>query len=154
MAWYYPNLGRINDEERTMRMNHFRKTVDILIKLMIPLVIVALMMGISRIFLDLRVVFKSTTITAGFDLMVTNILSMFVVIELLRSIIEYIELHRVKITFITDAAIVFVLREAMVGLYNHSLASRDIIALSVLMLIIGSIRTLAIVYSPEKSKEV
>jgi uncharacterized membrane protein (DUF373 family) len=153
MAWYYPNLGRINDEERTMRMNHFRKTVDILIKLMIPLVIVALMMGISRIFLDLRVVFKSTTITAGFDLMVTNILSMFVVIELLRSIIEYIELHRVKITFITDAAIVFVLREAMVGLYNHSLASRDIIALSVLMLIIGSIRTLAIVYSPEKSKE-
>jgi uncharacterized membrane protein (DUF373 family) len=153
MAWYYPNLGRINDEERTMRMNHFRKTVDILIKLMIPLVIVALMMGISRIFLDLRVVFKSTTITAGFDLMVTNILSMFVVIELLRSIIEYIELHRVKITFITDAAIVFVLREAMDGLYNHSLASRDIIALSVLMLIIGSIRTLAIVYSPEKSKE-
>lgn len=135
-------------------MKHFRKAVDILIKLMIPLVIVALMMGISRIFLDLRVVFKSRTITAGFDLMVTNILSMFVVIELLRSIIEYIELHRLKITFITDAAIVFVLREAMVGLYNHSLASRDIIALSVLMLIIGSIRTLAIVYSPEKSKEV
>jgi uncharacterized membrane protein (DUF373 family) len=135
-------------------MKHFRKAVDILIKLMIPLVIVALMMGISRIFLDLRVVFKSTTITAGFDLMVTNILSMFVVIELLRSIIEYIELHRLKITFITDAAIVFVLREAMVGLYQHSLASRDIIALSVLMLIIGGIRTLAIVYSPEKSKEV
>lgn len=135
-------------------MKQFRKAVDILIKLMIPLVIVALMMGISRIFLDLRVVFKSTTITAGFDLMVTNILSMFVVIELLRSIIEYIELHRLKITFITDAAIVFVLRETMVGLYNHSLASRDIIALSVLMLIIGSIRTLAIVYSPEKSKEV
>lgn len=135
-------------------MSHFRKAVDIIIKLMIPLVIIALMLGIARIFLDLRVVFKSTTIAAGFDLMVTNILTMFVVIELLRSIIEYFELHRLKITFITDAAMVFVLRETMIGLYQHSLAARDIIALAVLMLIIGSIRTMAIVFSPEKSKEV
>jgi hypothetical protein len=42
----------------------------------------------------------------------------------------------------------------MIGLYQHSLAARDIIALAVLMLIIGSIRTMAIVFSPEKSKEV
>ena len=61
---------------------------------MIPLVILALMMGIARIVLDLRVVFGSPTIAAGFDLMVTNILSMFVIIELLRSIIEYFELSR------------------------------------------------------------
>jgi len=134
-------------------MNHFRKVVDILIKLMIPLVILALMMGIARIVLDLRVVFGSPTIAAGFDLMVTNILSMFVVIELLRSIIEYFELHRLKITFIIDAEIVFVLREIMIGLYQHSLAYMDIIALAVLILIIGSIRTLAIIFSPEKAKE-
>ena len=134
-------------------MNHFKKVVEILIKLMIPLVILALMMGSARIILDLRVVFSSPKIAAGFDLMVTNILSMFVVIELLRSIIEYFELHRLKITFIIDAAIVFVLREIMIGLYQHSLAYMDIIALAVLILIIGSIRTLAIIFSPEKAKE-
>ncbi len=137
-----------------MLMNHFRKTVDILIKMMIPLVILALMMGIARIILDLRAVFASPTIAAGFDLMVTNILSMFVIIELLRSIIEYFELHRLRITFITDAAIVFVLREIMIGLYLHSLASRDVIALAVLILTIGGLRTLAIVFSPEKAKGV
>ncbi len=134
-------------------MNTFRKIVDIIIKFMIPLVILALMLGIARIILDLRVVFTSPTIAAGFDLMITNILSMFVVIELLRSILEYFELHRLKITYITDAAIVFVLREVMIGLYGHSLESREIVALAVLMLIIGGIRTLAIVYSPEKTKE-
>ncbi|WP_333655852.1 phosphate-starvation-inducible PsiE family protein [Dissulfurispira sp.] len=80
-------------------MGLFKKVVDIIIKLMIPLVILALMMGIARIFIDLRVVFKSPTIAAGFDTMVTNILSMFIVIELLRSIIEYFEIHRLKITF-------------------------------------------------------
>ncbi len=134
-------------------MNTFRKIVDIIIKFMIPLVILALMLGIARIVLDLRMVFASPTIAAGFDLMITNILSMFVVIELLRSIIEYFELHRLKITFITDAALVFVLREVMIGLYQHSLKSREIVALAVLMLIIGGIRTLAIVFSPEKAKE-
>ena len=134
-------------------MQHFRKVIGILIKLMIPLVIIALMMGIARIILDLRVVFGSPTIAAGFDLMVTNILSMFVVIELLRSIIEYFEVHRLKITFIIDAATVFVLREIMIGLYEHTLAYMDIIALAVLILIIGSVRTLAIIFSPEKVKE-
>ena len=39
-------------------MRLFKKIVDIIIKLMIPLVILALMIGIARIFLDLRVVFK------------------------------------------------------------------------------------------------
>jgi uncharacterized membrane protein (DUF373 family) len=135
-------------------MNHFRKTIDILIKMMIPLVILALMIGIARIVLDLRVVFGSPTIAAGFDLMVTNILSMFVIIELLRSIIEYFELHRLRITLISDAAIVFVVREVMIGLYQHSLASMDVIALAVLILILGGLRTLAIVFSPQKEKEV
>ena len=135
-------------------MNRFRKTVDILIKMMIPLVILALMMGIARIVLDLRVGFGSPTIAAGFDLMVTNILSMFVIIELLRSIIEYFELQRLRITFIIDAAIVFVLREIMIGLYQHTLASMDVIALAVLILIIGGLRTLAIVFSPQKAREV
>ena len=137
-----------------MLMNHFRKTVDILIKMMIPLVILALMIGIARIVLDLRVVFGSPTIAAGFDLMVTNILSMFVIIELLRSIIEYFELHRLRITLISDAAIVFVVREVMIGLYQHSLASMDVIALAVLILILGGLRTLAIVFSPQKETEV
>ena len=135
-------------------MRLFKKIVDIIIKLMIPLVILALMIGIARIFLDLRVVFKSPTIAAGFDIMITNILSMFIVIELLRSIIEYFEIHRLRITFITDAALVFILREVMVGIYQHKMNAVEIGSLAILLLVIGVVRTLAIVYSPCKTKEV
>ncbi len=124
-----------------------------MIKLMIPIVIIAMMMGIARVILDLRAVFGSRNIASAFDIMVTNILSMFIVIELLRSIIEYFAVHRLKITFITDAALVFVLREIMIGLYQHSLESGTIIALAVLILVIGGLRTLAVVYSPEKFLE-
>jgi len=134
-------------------MKYFTKIVDSMIKLMIPIVIIAMMMGIARVILDLRTVFGSQTIAAAFDMMVTNILSMFIVIELLRSIIEYFTVHRLKITFITDAALVFVLREIMIGLYQHSLESGMIISLAVLILVIGGLRTLAVVFSPEKYLE-
>ncbi len=133
-------------------MNLFKKVVDVIIKLLIPLVILALMIGIARIFLDLRTVFKSPTISEGFDIMVTNILSMFIIIELLRSVIEYFEIHRLKITFITDAALVFILREAMVGIYQHKMAAIEIGSLAVLLLVIGGIRTLAIMYSPDRER--
>jgi uncharacterized membrane protein (DUF373 family) len=132
-------------------MNTFKKFIDILIKFMIPLVIVALILGIARIILDLRVVFSSPTIAAGFDRMITNILSMFVVIELLRSILEYFEHHRLKITFITDAALVFILREIMIGLFQHSLSAQEILALAGLILVVGGVRTLAVVFSPDRA---
>ncbi len=135
-------------------MRLFKKVVDIIIKLMIPLVILALMMGIARIFIDLRAVFKSPTIAEGFDIMVTNILSMFIVIELLRSIIEYFEIHRVRITFITDATLVFILREIMVGIYQNKISAVEVGSLAILLLVIGGVRTLAIAYSPDKRKEV
>ncbi len=134
-------------------MKYFTRIVDSMIKFMIPIVIIALLMGIARVILDLRAVFGSQTIAAAFDMMVTNILSMFIVIELLRSIIEYFTVHRLKITFITDAALVFVIREIMIGLYQHSLESGMIIALAVLILVIGGLRTLAVVFSPAKYLE-
>lgn len=135
------------------RMKYFTRIVDTMIKFMIPIIIVALLMGLARVILDLRAVFGSQTIAAAFDLMVTNILSLFIVIELLRSILEYFTVHRLKITFITDAALVFVLREVMIGLFQRSLSMGMIIALAVLVLVIGGVRTLAIVFSPENYLE-
>src|SRR5512141_2159611 len=95
----------------------FRTAVDWIVKLLMPLAIVALMMGIARVVLDVWQVWRGPSIGAAFDVLVTDLLSMFVVIELLKSVVEYFEIHRLKITFILDAALVFVLREVMIGLY-------------------------------------
>jgi uncharacterized membrane protein (DUF373 family) len=131
-------------------MNTFTKFIDILLKFMVPLVILALVLGIARVIVDLRIVFASPTLAAGFDRMITNILSLFVVIELLKSLLEYFDHHRIKLTFITDAALVFVLREIMIGLFQHSMSTREVLALSALILVIGSVRTMAVVFSPDK----
>ena len=133
-------------------MNTFNKFIDILIKCMIPLVIIALLLGIARVVLDLRVVFASPTVAVGFDLLITNILSLFVVIELLKSVLEYFENHRIKLTFITDAALVFVLREIMIGLFQHTMDAREVLALAALILVIGGVRTLAVLFSPDRQE--
>lgn len=130
----------------------FHRIVDVIVRLLMPLAIIALMMGIARCFLDLWAVYKSPSISAGFDLLVTDILSMFVVIELLKSIVEYFEVHRIKITFILDAAVVFILREVMIGLYKHATSAAEIAALAALLLVLGAFRIAAVVFSPERDR--
>ncbi len=130
----------------------FNKAIDIIIKMMVPFVLLALMIGMARLFLDLVTVFKSSSIKEAFDMIVTSTLSMFVVIELLRSILDFFEKHRLRITFIIDAALVFILREIMIGLYSHSLGASNVAALALLLLALGIVRAIAIVYSPENVK--
>ena len=128
----------------------FRKIVDWIVKLLMPLAAVALMMGVARVFLDLAWVWKEASIAAGFDRLVTDILSMFVVIELLKSIVEYFELHRLKITFILDAAVVFLLRELMIGIFRRSLGAAEVVADSALLLVLGAFRIAAVRFSPQR----
>ncbi|MFH0789128.1 MAG: phosphate-starvation-inducible PsiE family protein [Pseudomonadota bacterium] len=120
---------------------------------MVPFIILALMLGVAKICLDLREIFRSPTIQGGLNLLVTNILSMFIVMELLRSLIEYFEIHRLKITFIIDGVLVFILREIMIGLYQSKMNLKEVLSLSFLLLVVGIIRTLAILFSPKNIKE-
>ncbi|HEX9401215.1 MAG TPA: phosphate-starvation-inducible PsiE family protein [Anaeromyxobacter sp.] len=126
----------------------FRRAVDWIVKLLMPLAIIALMLGIARVFLDVWQVWRGPSIAAAFDVLVTDILSMFVVIELLKSIVEYFEIHRLKITFILDAALVFVLREVMIGLYKHEMHAAEIAALAGMLLVMGAVRIAAVRFSP------
>ncbi|HTP26729.1 MAG TPA: phosphate-starvation-inducible PsiE family protein [Anaeromyxobacteraceae bacterium] len=129
----------------------FKRIVDVIVRLLLPLATIALMMGIARIFIDLWAVYRSPSIAAGFDLLVTDVLSMFVVIELLKSIVEYFEVHRIRITFILDAAVVFTIREVMIGLYKHSLTAAEVAALAALLFALGAFRIAAVLFSPERS---
>lgn len=126
----------------------FRLITDWIVKLLVPLAIIALMMGVARVFLDLWHVYKSPDISEGFDTIVTDILSMFVVIELLKSIVEYFEFHRLKITFILDAAVVFLLREVMIGVYKHTLDGGQLAGLAGLLAVLGAFRVAAVRFPP------
>jgi uncharacterized membrane protein (DUF373 family) len=118
-------------------------------ELLIPLSIIALMMGVARMLVDLAHIYRSPSIADGFDTIVADILSMFVVIELLKSVVEYFEVHRLKLTFVIDAAVVFLLREVMIGVYRHTLDAGQLTAMSALLLVLGAFRVAAVRFPPE-----
>ena len=56
-----------------------------------------------------------------------------------------------RLTFIADAGIVFVLREIMIKLFEHKISPDEIYALSALLFVLGCLRTASVlVYQREK----
>jgi uncharacterized membrane protein (DUF373 family) len=147
--WKMKSAGQSFDSSATRL---FRLITDLIVKLLVPLAVVALMMGVARVLLDLWHVYKNPDLAAGFDTVVTDILSMFVVIELLKSVVEYIEVHSIKIVFILDAAVVFLVREVMIGMYRHTLDGGQLGAVAALLLVLGAFRVGAVRFPPEASR--
>lgn len=82
--------------------------------------------------------------------MVTSVLTVFIVIDLFKAFADYHENDRIKLTDVTDATILIVLREIAVGLYSQKFGYEFILSLAVLLLVLGIIRVLAVTYSPAK----
>ncbi|MFA7035680.1 MAG: phosphate-starvation-inducible PsiE family protein [Methanosarcina sp.] len=80
--------------------------------------------------------------------MVTSVLTVFIVIDLFKAFVDYHEHDRIKLTDITDATILIVLREIAVGLYAQKFGYEYVLSLAVLLLVLGVIRVLAVQYSP------
>jgi len=111
-------------------------------------VVLILGMGLFRLFWEVWKVMTGNDLKEAFGFTVTSLLTFFIVLELFKSLIEYFREHRLKLTFIVDATLVFILREVMIGLYQNQSSPLQLAALAFLALVLGVLRTLAIIYSP------
>jgi uncharacterized membrane protein (DUF373 family) len=127
----------------------FKKITDSIITIVLYVLFLALIAGMLRILLDIRTV-AIDSLDGGFNKIVTNVLTLFIVIEFFKTFADYSRHERIKLTDITDVTILIVMREVTVGLYSHSFAYEMLFALSALLLVLGVIRVLAVRYSPEK----
>ena len=78
---------------------------------------------------------------------ITNILNILILVEIFRAVISYLGLERIKLTFVADATMVFILREIMIAFLEHSTTVYYILGYAVLLLSIGIVRTMCVVYS-------
>jgi uncharacterized membrane protein (DUF373 family) len=84
-----------------------------------------------------------------FNVVVTEILTFLVIIELFRSFIDYFEAHRFRLNTMIDPAIMFVIRELIVNLYDHQgLSWQMLTGFGILIISLGIVRTLAVRFSP------
>lgn len=133
-------------------LTFFNLVMDLLFKLLIFFVVIVLGMGLVRLFWETWRIMAVTELKDAFSFTVTNLLTFFIILELFKSLVEYFREHRLKLTFIIDATLVFILREVMISLYQHQSPPLLVTALAFLALVLGAVRTLAIIYSPMERK--
>jgi uncharacterized membrane protein (DUF373 family) len=135
-------------------VNFFNRVIDLIFKVLIFFVVLALAMGLFKMFLEVWNIMAASELKEAFGFIVTRLLTFFIILELFKSLVEYFREHRLKLTFIVDATLVFILREVMIGLYQHQNSPLQICALALLASVLGGLRTLAIIYSPMERKMV
>jgi len=129
----------------------FKQVTDAITTVILYILLLALIVGMAKTLLDIRfIIFES--LESGFNHMVTSVLTVFIVIDLFKAFVDYHEHDRIKLTDITDATILIVLREIAVGLYSQKFGYEYVLSLSVLLLVLGIMRVLTITYSPSKTQ--
>jgi len=129
----------------------FDRVICMVFGLMLVFITIGIIVGVARLFLNLGNLLVNDDITRQYMLIISEVLTLFILIELSRSLVDYFSAHRLRMTFIVDAGIVFVLREVMIKLFEHKIAVEEIYALSALLFVLGSLRIASVlVFQREK----
>lgn len=129
----------------------FDRTVDVVFGVILIFIIVSVAIGTVQLFGSAWQLLSFEGITGHYVDFITDVLTLFVLIELSRSLVEYFDTNKLRLTFIVDASIVFVLREILIELFKHELKSDMLYAYSLFILVLGALRIGSVlVYQREK----
>lgn len=87
-----------------------------------------------------------------FRSLVSNVLDIFIIIELFATFTGYARTRHIKLSPLLDVTIVFALREILIKLYADSFAVRDLIGLCLVVIILVMARSLSVNFSPLKRR--
>ena len=118
----------------------FNKVTGYIFGIILLFTTLALMVGSIRLFYGLYELVQKSGVTGNYMQIFSDVLTLVILLELSRSLFQYFMEHTIRLPVILDAGIVFVLRDIMIGLFEHKLKTDDIYALSALLLVLGVIR--------------
>ena len=129
--------------------NIFNLAIRIIVIILTVFIIAVLFVGLFHTIWGIKEFLFTKSIGQSFNVIVVNILTFLVIIELFRSFVVYFETHRFRLNTMIDPAIIFVIRELIVKLYGEqNMSWETIVAFGFLLLCLGIIRSLAVKYSP------
>ncbi len=132
----------------------FNNLTSIVFAVILLFLMIGIMIGTGKLFLQLGGLLDSGQITGSYLSIISDVLSLFILIELSRSLVDYFEVNRLRMTFIVDAGIVFVLREIMIQLFQHKLPPEEIYAMSLLLFVLGALRIAStLVYQRDRAAQ-
>ena len=130
---------------------YFDKTVDVVFGIILVFIIFGIAIGTAQLFFTTWKLLAFEGVTGHYIDIIADVLTLYVLIELSRSLVEYFNTHKLRLTFIVDAAIVFVLREILIALFKHELKPDMLYAFSAFLFVLGALRIGSVlVYQREK----
>ncbi|MCG8612719.1 MAG: phosphate-starvation-inducible PsiE family protein [Pseudomonadales bacterium] len=130
----------------------FDQLVNVVFSIILLFIIFGIAIGTVQLFISVWKLLAFEGITGHYIDLIADVLTIYVLIELSRSLVEYFNSHRLRLTFIADAAIVFTIREVMILMFKHEVKPDMLYAFSALLLVLGAIRIGSIlVYQREKT---
>ncbi len=121
-------------------MKLFNRVIGVVFSVMLAFITLGIIIGVVHLFINVSSLVTHSGMPASYLRIVSDVLTLFILIELSRSLVDYFTTHRLRMTFIVDAGIVFVLREVMIKLFEGKLIPADIYALSALLFVLGALR--------------
>lgn len=118
----------------------FDRVIAVVFAVMLLFITLGIIIGVVHLFFGLGGLFQLERTQASYLRMISDVLTLFILIELSRSLAGYFSTNRLRMTFIVDAGIVFVLREVMIKLFENSIEVAEIYALAALLFVLGALR--------------
>jgi len=118
----------------------YNATMNFVFGIILFFITLTLIIGTVRMFFRVGGLIHESGITGSYLYIFTDVLTLFILIELARSLFEYFTSKRIRLVFIIDAGIVFILRHIMIELFNHKLDAQTSFSLGFLLLVLGIIR--------------
>ena len=122
----------------------FERTTDVVFATMLVFITLGIVAGALRLFLNLGSILTLKGVTGSYLPIISDVLTLFILVELSRSLVDYFDANLLRLTFIVDAGIVFVLRELMIKLFENKISVEEILALSGLLLVLGALRVASV----------
>lgn len=128
----------------------YRRATRLVFNLVLVALLIGLFVGVGRTFLELGLTLSEPTVRLGLKELITNVLSLVVVLELARVFVEYFEFERVRLEVLMEIGVALALRELLLLLFAEKLSGLDLFfwTLGILALVAG--RTLAVQFSPRR----
>ena len=118
----------------------FDKAIDVVFSVILMFIIIAITIGTLQLFVSVWQLLTFSGITGKYIGLISDVLTLYVLIELSRSLVEYFNTNKLRLTFIVDAAIVFIIRELLITLFKHEATESMLYALAAILLVLGALR--------------
>jgi len=146
-----------NDEGENMTVKWsvdriFDRVVNWIFTFILIVLILAMLIGAGKMLMSVWTVFGTPGVTGKYLTLITDVLTLFVLIELSKSLVDYFHANRLRMTFIVDAAIVFFIREIMIMIFQQKTTPAEIYAISALLLVLTVLRLGSILMFQREAK--